>query len=110
MSLKLAARLVTFPGYKILDLKENDTTAHDSDVSDFVGEGCVALILKAALIAGGGSLLHLPCGASAHTQHISQNSMTIAPIIDRIFTWKNSQANDEWDVILFGYFTQKRTG
>jgi len=112
MSLKLAARLVTFPAYKIADIQENDTVQHIIDVSAIVPPGTVALLLRAIRMGGTGSLYVYPMSGTelfSLGSAVSTNPPFITPILDREILWKNTVANDDWDIYLFGYFVQKRT-
>jgi len=110
MSLKLAARLVVFPPYKIADLQENDTVAHDLDVSPFVPPGCMTVLIKPARVSGTGTFKTWPMSDTTISVIMKTGEgIYILPIKDRIISWQNSAANDEWDIYLFGYFVQKRT-
>jgi len=111
MSLKLAARLVTVDPYKIADLKENDTIAHTLDLSSILPLETKALILHADLIAGAGNFLVFPLSHATYTVNLggTQDFPFILPIKNQELKWKNSVADDEWDIYLLGYFVQRRT-
>ena len=108
MSLKLAARLVPLIPVKILDLQENDTTDHTEDLAAFVPPGCVAVLLQPRLIVGTGVFRFYSVSCTDYITLDSAN-LNLCPIKDRELKWKNSVANDDWDIFLFGYFVQKRT-
>ena len=76
MSLKLAARLVTFEPYKIADLQENDTTAHLLDISSIVGEGCIAVLVRATRAGGTGAWKLFPISGAAE---ITTSSTGLCP-------------------------------
>ena len=112
LSLKLAARLVTLDPRKIADLQENDTVAHDLDLSDIVPLKTKAILIRANRISGSGRFLTRPNGNASYQGYADDQTITAIftiPIRDRVLTWLNTVANDDWDLILFGYFVQKRT-
>ena len=112
MSLKLAARLVNLAPYKIADLKENDTAVHDLDLSPFVPPETKAIIFHAKQISGTGRFKCFPNSGSTHfinADTLSVITTYVFQIKDQILKWQNTIANDDWDIILFGYFVQKRT-
>jgi len=112
LSLKLAARLVVFPPYKIADLKENDTTVHTEDLSSILPPGTQAIIIRANRVSGTGYLLVYPTSGPTSTLFVDENQTPAGatiPIKNQELKWKNTVANDDWDVYLFGYFVQKRT-
>jgi len=108
MSLKLAARLVVFPPYKIADLQENDTATHELDLTSILPPGCIAILIQANRISGAGNFRVYPMN---NTTYVSADtaSISLVPLKNRILKWANTTANDDWDIKLFGYFVQKRT-
>ena len=111
MSLKLAARLVSFPPYKIADLQENDTVVHTLDLSSILPLGTKGILIQAIRAAGTGSFELYPMSGSTYKIALGMAHLylTLVPIKNRELIWMNSVANDDWDLILFGYFVQKRT-
>ena len=111
MVLKLAARLVNLEPYKIADLQENDTADHEFDLSPFVPPGTKAIIFHAIRSSGTGRFAAHPTSSTyvIYADTTSVVNIYFLPIKDRILLWKNTVANDDWDVILFGYFVQPRT-
>lgn len=110
MSLKLAARLVAPEPHKIADLQENDTTRHDEDLSAFLPEGTVAILIMPARITGSGSFWAYPVSnAASKIMQCSTQTLTLVPIKNRVLSWKNTTANDDWDIWMYGYFVQRRT-
>jgi len=113
MSLKLAARLVSFPPIKIADLQENDLVAHTLDLSSFIPPGTQGILLMADLMAGAGNFRLLPFGSTTGAYHLNEAAAGGGPALVAItnleITWKNTVANDDWDLYLYGYFVQKRT-
>jgi len=109
MSLKLAARLVRIEGLKIADLQENDTAAHEEDISAFLPLGTVAIIIHVTRVTGAGVFNAYPNTHATSTVILTKSNIFTIPIKDRILKWSNSVANDDWDVFLHGYFVQKRT-
>ena len=108
MSLKLAARLVTLPPYKILDLQENDTIAHIEDLSSIFPKETKAILIEPKCMSGTGNFNVYTLSGSMYTK-MSISAINIAPILNRELKWANSVANDDWDIYLYGYFVQKRT-
>jgi len=112
MSLKLAARMVSFPPYKIADLQENDTVGHLLDLRAFVPPSTKGVILRSERQTGTGHFLIRPFGGVTGQYYINSaqaGGVTIVPMTDQEITWANSVANDDWDLYLYGYFVQKRT-
>lgn len=109
MSLKLAARLVALEPTKIADLQENDTAIHVLDLSSIVPPECMAILVRAQRMGGSGLFTIYPMSGSTITITSDHISSALIPIKNQELTWKNTVANDDWDVILFGYFVQKRT-
>ena len=108
MSLKLAARLVALMPTKIADIQENDTTAHELDLSATLPKECMAILIRPILSAGAGAFQVYPMGDAAYIT-LSSTLINIVTIKERILKWSNSVANDDWDLWIYGYFTQKRT-
>lgn len=110
MSLKLAARLVALIPSKIADLQENDTAAHTLDLSSILPKGTKALLIAVVRASGAGDFHVWPMSGSTYLMNIGSNQLfsSVVPIKDRELLWQNSVANDDWDLILFGYFVQKR--
>ena len=112
MSLKLAARLVTVEPYKIADIQENDTTIHTIDISSIVPLECMAILVRGVRMSGAGVLFGYAVSGPT-TITIGGTDANMAPSIltikDQEIRWRNTTANDDWDVYLFGYFVQKRT-
>jgi len=109
MSLKLAARLVRIEGIKIADLQENDTTVHEEDISSVIPPGTIAIIIHADRASGTGQLIVYPNSHATVVVKFTESNIYTVPIKDRILKWKNSVANDDWNVYLHGYHVQKRT-
>ena len=112
MSLKLAARLVVFPPYKIADLQENDTANHILDLSLIIPPSTIAIIVQAERIGGTGYLYVFPVSGPTLSLAIDSSFSkggTLIPVKNQEIKWRNTVANDDWDVYLFGYFVQKRT-
>jgi len=112
MSLKLAARMVSFPAYKIADLQENDTAPHMLDLSPFVPPGTQGVLVKANRISGTGFLSCLPFESATGAFYIDgaqAGGPVLVAIKDRELHWVNTVANDDWDLFLYAYFVQKRT-
>ena len=109
MSLKLAARLVRIQGIKIADLQENDTTVHEEDLSAFLPSETIAIIFVANRASGAGNFIVHPNSHASIIGKCVTDTINTLPIQNRILKWKNSVANDDWDIYLFGYFVQKKT-
>jgi len=112
LSLKLAARLVALEPSKIADLQENDTVAHTLDISSFVPPATKAVIIQANRISGTGYFKVFPVSGSTlkySADNVGEKGAAIVPIKNQELKWVNSVANDDWDLILFGYFVQPRT-
>jgi len=112
MSLKLAARLVALYPQKIADLQENDTAAHEFDLSPFVPPASMAILIICKRISGTGFFDVYPMLHPTNTHradNISVLNMTITTIKDQTLKWSNTVNNDDWDLWLYGYFVQKRT-
>jgi len=109
MSLKLAARLVVVDPYKIADLQENDVNPHEINISTIVPPECMALLICPHRISGAGSFIIYPRSSATRTVTITSLQLGMAPVKDQVIMWKNSVANDDWDLYLMGYFVQKRT-
>lgn len=109
MSLKLAARLVILDPTKILDLNENDTVSHTEDLSAILPPECLAIIAACHRITGTGSFVTYPRSHATVTAYIASYDSALIPITNRELKWKNTVANDDWDIFLLGYFVQKRT-
>jgi len=109
LSLKLAARLVRIQGDKIADLQENDTAAHEEDLSAFLPLGTIAIIFHASRVTGTGDFRPYPNTHATIWVSCPTNTIHTMPIKDRILKWKNSVSNDDWDIFLHGYLVQKRT-
>lgn len=109
MSLKLAARLVVLDPAKILDLQENDTTVHVEDLSAFVPPGTLAILMVPDRVSGTGSfkVYHRSHPTTSHA--LTSEVAGLATIKDQELRWKNSVANDDWDIWLLGYFVQRST-
>jgi len=109
MSLKLAARLVVLNPAKILDLQENDLVAHTEDLSPFVPPETLALLIVPDKVSGTGSfqVYHRSDPTKAHS--MTSEVAGYVTIKDQELKWKNSVANDDWDIWLLGYFMQRRT-
>jgi len=95
--------------YKIADLQENDTAAHLLDLSSIVSQECMALILVANRISGSGAWMVYPRSHATAHYMTPNNEPVVITIKDQEVKWKNSAANDDWDVFLLGYFVEKRT-
>jgi len=112
LSLKLAARLVVLEPAKILDLQENDTVVHTEDLSAFVPPATKAILIGAARASGTGYFLAYPNSGSTYAVNadtVNQKSAALIPIKNQELVWKNTVANDDWDVFLYAYFVQPRT-
>jgi len=112
MSLKLAARLVPLVPIKVADLQENDTTAHIEDLSFILPEGTKAIIIRADRQSGTGYFYAYPVSGPTYTiqaDDITAKAGCFLPIKNREIKWKNNVANDDWDLMLLGYFVQRRT-
>jgi len=109
MSLKLAARFVALAPNKIADLQENDTVSHILDLSPFVPPATLAVLLVADRASGTGSFRVYPKSDASANWTSSLGVPTLFTIVDQELKWKNSVANDDWDIYLLGYFVQKRT-
>ncbi|MBA7689977.1 hypothetical protein ES703_98496 [subsurface metagenome] len=112
MSMKLSARLVTVEPYKIADLTAADTENYMLDLSDIVPKETKAVLVRGNRVTGTGNLTALPMGSltySINCGNQDQKNISIVPIKDREFWWRLGMANDDWDLILFGYFVQRRT-
>jgi len=108
LSLKLAARLVTLIPHKILDLQENDTTAHIADLSSILPDGVKAILIKSTRISGTGDFKQYPRSSTASIT-LPLFNLAICPIDNAELKWANSVANDDWDIWFYGYFVQRRT-
>jgi len=108
MSLKLAARLVVLVPVKILDLKENDTISHVADLSAHIPLETQAILMRPKIQSGSGDFVAYPASTDEiiTCDHVT---ITFLPIKNRELKWKNTVADDDWDIWLFGYFVQKRT-
>jgi len=109
MSLKLAARLVALIPAKIADLQENDTAAHELDLSPFVPPGTKACILLVERSSGTGYFHVFPNSHATLNWAMQINMQMLIVVKDQTLKWKNTVANDDWDLYLLGYFVQKRT-
>jgi len=108
MSLKLAARLVVFPPFKIADLQENDTVTHIEDLSSILPEECKAILLEPKRISGSGDFLAYSVSSTWYVK-MSISNLNFHTVANQELKWANSVANDDWDLYLYGYFVQKRT-
>jgi len=112
LSLKLAARFVIVDSINIADLQENDIAAHILDVSSVVPPGTIALLLLAQRVSGTGAFYAYPKSHATELFYISalqSGGPTLVPITGRELKWRNTIANDDWNLFLYGYFVQKRT-
>jgi len=109
MSLKLAARLVVLDPAKILDLQENDTATHVQDISAFVPPETLAILMIPDRISGSGNFLVYHRSTTVLSSITDTDQLNLVTIKDQELVWKNSAANDDWDIYLLGYFVQRRT-
>ena len=109
MSLKLAARLVALDPTHIADLQENDTVAHILDISAFVPPETTGIIFATIRVSGAGTFQIYPRSHATAVFDTIIKVPTFLIIKNQEIKWKNSVANDDWDIELLGYFVQKRT-
>jgi len=109
MSLKLAARFVSLDPSKIADLQENDTAEHVLDLSSIIPVATMGLILVVERISGTGYFHVFPRSHATLKWSLGIGNPTLMTIKDQEIKWKNTAANDDWDLYLLGYFVQKRT-
>ncbi|MBA7711641.1 hypothetical protein ES703_120607 [subsurface metagenome] len=109
MSLKLAARLVALEPNKIADLQENDDTEHTLDISTFVPPECMCIIIAPKRISGAGLFMVYPRSHATIVFNTNRDAFNLVTIKNQELKWKNSVANDDWDLHLLGYFVQRRT-
>lgn len=107
MVLKSSSRLVTISSLKIADLQENDTVAHEEDISGFVPIETQAIIISVKRISGTGNFMVYPSSHATDTVQCISFAIFTVPIKDAIMKWKNTVANDDWDIFLHGYFLEK---
>ena len=91
---------------KIADIKENNTNKHYLDLSDYVPEKCVAIVIVRVKMSGSG---HLKCYPNEETNTVVQlddGRLEFVPITNRRMQYSQSVANDDFDVYLYGYYTQ----
>ena len=111
MSLKLAARLVTVEPYKIADIIAADTLAHITDLSTILPKETKAILIRAENVVGNGAFRVFPMSGPTYfitAGETSQKCTVLVPIKNRELKWKLGAANDEKDLILYGYFVQKK--
>ena len=94
--------------YKILDLQENDTATHEADISAFVSPEVLAILIKPERILGTGNFNVYPRTGTIKCE-TTKDTPILVPIQDQILKWKNTVANDDWDIYLIAYFAQRRT-
>ena len=105
----VSAYFVPYNG-KIADLQENDITKHFEDISAFVPANCVAVILASSRAAGTGNILYFPNESTKDTTSFAiygSHSVIVALASGtQRFQWRNTVANDDWDIYMFGYFVR----
>lgn len=91
---------------KIADITEADTNKHTFDISAYVPANCLAIIIACVRMAGTGSLFFYP---NEETNYVLGNGrtqqFTIAIITQRL-QYSLNVANDDFDLYMFGYFTE----
>ena len=112
MVLKLAARLVTVDPYKIADIQEDDTSIHTLDLSAILPPATKGIIISAVRASGTGYFRVYPMSGTTFLLYADETKVqggAFIPIKNQELKWRNTVANDDWDLILFGYFVQPRT-
>jgi len=95
---------------KIADIQENDTTDHYIDLTAvFPGVEIVAIHICAIRSSGTGYLKVWPAELSNNSIFLLKETantnaawVILADGLNRIM-WRNSVANDDWDIYCFGY-------
>lgn len=96
----------------ILDLQENDTVKHNADLSAHIPVNCVAVLISAKRMSGTGRFEVFPNPQSGGFSFYADTTVSAKPVLvgistdSQYFTWKNSIANDDWDIFLWGYVTE----
>ena len=94
---------------QIADLQENDTTAHIEDFSHILPPGTLAILIVPQRISGTGNFQIFPRSHGTKNWVATIDSFSLVTVKNRELKWKNTVANDDWDIYLLGYFVQKRT-
>lgn len=105
----LATRFIIMDPIKILDLQENDTAAHIEDLSPFVPPGTKAILIVPERVTGTGYFMTYPRSHATKVWNTHAGFSVLEIIKNQELKWKNSAANDDWDIYLLGYFVEKRT-
>jgi len=109
MVLISSTRLITIPPTKIADLQENDTNPHLVDLSSIVPPKTKAILIRAERKAGTGVFLCFPMSGSTYyvgADDQDQKSCSLITIKNQELKWRNNVANDDWDLIFYGYFVE----
>jgi len=97
---------------KIADINEADTADHTVDISAYVPQNCVAVILKAYRVSGTGYLLVYPnegtIGVWLDIGGTGAEHVPIIAIKNQRLKYKQSVAGDDFDLFMFGYFVEGR--
>jgi len=109
MTLKLAARFVVLEPSKIADLQENDTVTHILDLSSILPVATIGLLLVVERVSGAGYFHVFPRSHATLKWQLGIGLPMLMTIKDQELKWKNTAANDDWDLYLLGYFVQPRT-
>lgn len=93
---------------KIADITEADINKHTVDISAYVPANCVAIVISARRVSGTGNILFFPNeGAQAITDATPGYLTTdVIAIVSQRLQYNLSVANDDFDLYMFGYFTE----
>lgn len=96
---------------KIADITEADTNPHTITLDSLgLPANCVALFLNSQRIAGTGYLNIYPASAALPIRLPSSNYQppVFIPVVDGELKYALTVINDDFDVYIFGFITQRR--
>ena len=112
MSVKQATRLVIVDVIKIADITHADTNEHPLDLVGLVPPNAISLLLVADRVSGTGNMTFRPRSSGAAAVMLGkadEKPMVNCPILYPELLYKLTNAGDEWDLLLCGYFVEPRT-
>jgi len=89
----------------IADVTESDTAKHTVDISAYVPENCVAIIVQGQRISGTGSLHTYSNEGSLPTYINTVFYQPTIAILNQRIQYRLTVANDDFDIYMLGYWT-----
>lgn len=90
---------------KVADITHADTNKHTVDLSAFVPENCVAIVVYGRRVVGAGELLMYPDEGTFLVETFWKSVEVIA-IRNQRLEYELSVKNDDFDLYLMGYWVQ----